>query len=442
MSSLKRRLSLGLTFTLSLLLLLQWALISLAIERVTETQLLERLESETEGLLASTEIGPDNTLELNALRLSSLYQRPFSGHYFVVCTELYCKQSRSLWDELLPVDRLSSGQARQSTVDGPHDERLFTLSRGFYKQDHNITILVAQNISALDDDIFQFQMLYSLASAIGLVLILMVQWLIVGKALQPLSRIQQQLSRLRRGETQKIDAEGPEEIQPMIEELNRLLNATARKTQRSRVALGNLAHALKTRLTLLNQTAEHSALKQFPAIQASLNRVSHDMGQTIERELKRARLLGSPLPGQKVDLEQEIAELSRTLQLLYRDKSPIIDWDIAADAWFAGDREDLLEMLGNLLDNACKWCRKRMYIKVFEQQKHCCFVVEDDGKGCAEDKLSHLTQRGFRADESVPGSGLGLAIVHDIVDSYDGEILFGQSAMGGLKVEVKLPQVL
>src|SRR5690554_467836 len=442
MSSLKRRLSLGLTFTLSLLLLLQWALISLVIERVTETQLLERLESETEGLLASIEVGPDNTFELNALRLSSLYQRPFSGHYFVVCTELYCKQSRSLWDESLTVDRLSSGQARQSTLAGPHDERLFTLSRGFYKQGHTITILVAQNISALDEDIFQFQMLYSLASAIGLVLILVVQWLIVGKALQPLGRIQKQLSRLRRGETQKIDAEGPEEIQPMIEELNRLLNAMTRKTQRSRAALGNLAHALKTRLTLLNQTAEHNALKQLPAIQTSLNQVSHDMGQTIERELKRARLLGSPMPGQKVDLEQEISELSRTLQLLYRDKSPIIDWDIASDLLFVGDREDLLEMLGNLLENACKWCRKRVYIKVFEQQENCYFVIEDDGKGCAQSTLSQLTQRGFRADESVPGSGLGLAIVYDIVDSYSGEMQFGQSPMGGLKVEVKLPQTV
>ncbi len=441
MISLKRRLSLGLTLTLSLLIFLQWALITLVIERVTETQLLERLESESEGLLASIEISPDGTFELNSLRLSSLYQRPFSGHYYVVCTEQSCKQSRSLWDESLDIERLPSGQKSQSSIDGPNDERLFTLQRGYYKQGHGLTITVAQNISALDEDIFQFQMLYSLVSAIGLALLLFIQWLIVGKALQPLQQIQQQLSRLRQGETAKIDAQGPAEIQPMIEELNRLLNTMTRKTQRSRVALGNLAHALKTRLSLLNQTAERETLKDLPEIQNSLNQVSKDMGQIIERELKRARLLGSPMPGQKVELEQEVTELSRTLQLLYRDKSPIIDWEIEPGLLFIGDREDLLEMLGNLLDNACKWCRKRVNIQVY-QNHYCCFVVEDDGAGCDDGELSQLAQRGYRADESVAGSGLGLAIVADIVESYSGEMLFSRSSMGGLKVEVRLPLIV
>lgn len=441
MISLKRRLSLGLTFTLSLLILLQWALITLVIERVTETQLLERLESESEGLLASIEIYPDGSFDLNSLRLSSLYQRPFSGHYFVVCTEQSCKQSRSLWDESINIDQLPSGRKLQSSMVGPNDERLFTLHRGYFKQDHSLTIMVAQNISELHEDIFQFQMLYSLVSAIGLALLLFIQWLIVGKALQPLQNIQKQLSRLRKGETTKIDAQGPAEIQPMIEELNRLLNTMTRKTQRSRAALGNLAHALKTRLTLLNQTAEHASLKNLPEIQVSLNQVSRDMGQVIERELKRARLLGSPMPGQKVELEHEIAELSRTLQLLYREKSPIIDWEIEPGLLFFGDREDLLEMLGNLLENACKWCRKRVYISVYQNQ-NCCFVVEDDGIGCVESELSQLVQRGFRADESVPGSGLGLAIVADIVESYSGEMLFSRSSMGGLKVEVRLPLII
>ncbi|AFI83263.1 ATP-binding protein [Methylophaga nitratireducenticrescens] len=437
MNSLKRRLSIGLTFTLSLLILLQWALITLVIERVTETQLLERLENESEGLLASVEVNPDGSFYLSSLRLSSLYQRPFSGHYYVVCSVASCKQSRSLWDESLKIEQLSSGQKIQSLLNGPNEERLFSLQRGYFKQGHSLTIMVGQNISELEEDIFQFQMLYSLVSAIGLFVLLLIQWLIVGKALQPLQHIQQQLSRLRRGETEAIEAQGPEEIQPMVEELNRLLKTMTRKTHRSRAALGNLAHALKTRLTLLNQTAESSELKGMPETQNALHQVSQHMEQIIERELKRARLLGASMPGKKVDLEQEIAEISRTLQLLYRDKSPIIDWEIEAGLLFFGDREDLLEMLGNLLENACKWCRKRINIHVYQNQ-YCCFVVEDDGQGCDESKMSQLPQRGFRADESVPGSGLGLAIVSDIVESYGGEIRFSQSSMGGLKVEVRL----
>jgi len=147
------------------------------------------------------------------------------------------------------------------------------------------------------------------------------------------------------------------------------------------------------------------------------------------------------MPGQKVELEQEVTELSRTLQLLYRDKSPIIDWEIEPGLLFIGDREDLLEMLGNLLDNACKWCRKRVNIQVY-QNHYCCFVVEDDGAGCDDGELSQLAQRGYRADESVAGSGLGLAIVADIVESYSGEMLFSRSSMGGLKVEVRLPLIV
>ncbi len=164
------------------------------------------------------------------------------------------------------------------------------------------------------------------------------------------------------------------------------------------------------------------------------------MRRIVERELKRARLAGSAMPGQRVDLNAEIDALVRTLGQLYADKAPRITSAIAPGATFAGDREDLLELLGNLLDNACKWCTERVSLTV-SHAECVAFVVEDDGPGCAPDAIDELTARGYRADESKPGSGLGLAIVRDIVDSYDGSLQFGRSAaLGGLRVEVRLPR--
>ena len=129
-----------------------------------------------------------------------------------------------------------------------------------------------------------------------------------------------------------------------------------------------------------------------------------------------------------------------TLQLLHADKTLLIDWLIDPKVQFAGDREDLLELLGNLLDNACKWCQRRIEINVSQHAEVCQIILEDDGPGCAEADLQKLTRRGFRADESTPGSGLGLAIVFDIVDSYHGDLQFTHSThLGGLRVCVQLP---
>ncbi|MDX1573323.1 MAG: sensor histidine kinase [Methylophaga sp.] len=440
MNSLKRRLTLGLTITLSILLILQWALISIAFEQLTKAQLTERLNSESESLLGHLEIDIDGKLSLNGQVLSSLYQRPFSGRYYLVCSEQDCLQSRSLWDEQLDIDKLAQGQQQQMYLAGPQGKKLFALVNGYSKRGESLTIAIAEDIEPLREDRQHFQWLFTLVSAIGLLLLLIVQWLLVSKAMSPLAKIRQQLLRLNRGEAEQISDKGPEEIQPMIAALNQLLSTMTRKTQRSRLALGNLAHALKNRLSLLNQTADEPVLSAHPAFRSNLKGITTELQQIIERELKRARLLGAPLPGQRVDLEQTIAELSNTLQLLHTEKSLLIDWQIEPSLSFAGDREDLLELLGNLLDNACKWCHKRIEINIFTLANGCRIVIEDDGPGCDKADLEKLIQRGFRADESTPGSGLGLAIVYDIVDSYKGTLNFAQSThLGGLKVSITLP---
>ncbi|MDT8310280.1 MAG: sensor histidine kinase [Methylophaga sp.] len=440
MASLKRRLTLGLTATLSILLILQWALLSIAIDQLTKSQLIEHLQSESESLLGLLEISADGRLSLDGQVLSSLYQRPFSGRYYQVCSQQKCLQSRSLWDEQLGIENLAQGQQQQMYLAGPQDEKLFALVNGYNKRGVNLTVVIAEDIQPLRKDRQHFQWLFTIVSGIGLLLLLIVQWLLVSKAMSPLAKIRQQLLRLNRGEAEQISGDGPEEIQPMIAALNQLLSTMTRKTQRSRLALGNLAHALKNRLSLLNQTADEPALRAHPEIRNQLQNTTAELQNIIERELKRARLLGAPLPGQRVDLQQTIAELSNTLRLLHASKSLLIDWQVDPHVQFAGDREDLLELLGNLLDNACKWCQQRIEISVESHAGSCLITIEDDGPGCARTDLKKLTRRGFRVDESTPGSGLGLAIAYDIVDSYHGTLHFADSVkLGGLSVSAKLP---
>lgn len=441
MVSLKGRLSLGLTLSLITLLLLQWLIASVAIKRLTEEQLVTRLAHDAESLLAGVEFAADGTLTLDPLRLSAVYQRPYSGHYFAVGADAGWQFSRSFWDTTLDLPRLPSGADTRIRTAGPERQQLLVLALGFNKQDRNLTIAVAEDLSPLLAGLRWFQWIYGLVSAAVLVALLLIQHLIVTQSLRPLEAVRESMHRLERGEAPRIEAAGPSEIAPLIEQLNRLLTNMGSRTRRSREALGNLAHALKTRLAVLGQAGERPELVAHPQLRAAIRDSTEAIRRIVERELKRARLMGEALPGKRVNLADEVSLLTQTLKVLHADKTPAINARIAEDARFLGDREDLLELLGNLLDNACKWCRGQVSLTVTNGDG-CGFVVEDDGPGCATAELEALTQRGFRADESIPGSGLGLAIVKDIVESYGGTLRFGRSAiLGGLQVQVRLPDL-
>lgn len=219
----------------------------------------------------------------------------------------------------------------------------------------------------------------------GFLLLLFVQWGLIHHSLKPLKVIRQQLQKLGRGEAEQIRADVPDEVMPVVDELNRSLATLTRKTQRSRQALGNLAHALKSKLTLFNQVAENQQLDQDS--RTAIYHGSESMRQVIERELKRARLLGAPLPSQRVDLPSEVNDLSDTLQRIYTDKRLQIQINIEEHTRFAGDREDLLEMLGNVLDNAAKWAEKQLKIQIY-QDNGVVFDIADDGPGCPPETLT------------------------------------------------------
>jgi signal transduction histidine kinase len=437
MASLKGRLTWGLMLSLIVLLTLQWAVVTYAINKLTETQLIQRLQRDGETLLAGTHFDADGQLTLYSRHLSAIYQRPFSGHYYVIISDQQRQISRSLWDADLNIKALEAGEQASIYLQGPEQQPLLVVTHGYHKQQRPITIAIGENLTSLHDSMTRFQIIYALVSLAGLIALLIIQRLIVANALQPLGSIQESIVKLGRGEVSQIEANGPAEVAPLIEELNRLLVTMQDKSRRSRESLGNLAHALKTKLTLLNQAAEHPELNTQPEIRRNIYAATDAISQSIERELKRARLIGDTYPMRKVDLKTEIAKLAHSLHQMYADKSVNITWEITENTQFHGDQEDLLEMLGNLLDNACKWCRRNVSLTVSGTDS-AVFIIEDDGPGCAESELNLLTRRGFRADESKPGSGLGLAIVYDIVSSYGAYLTFGRSAaLGGLRAEVQ-----
>jgi signal transduction histidine kinase len=330
---------------------------------------------------------------------------------------------------------VGSGRLRER---GPEQQPLLLVARGYRKEGRPVTVAVAEDLTDLTTGLRRLQVTYGAVSGAGLILLLLVQRLIVGLAFRPLARVRASLGRLERGEATRLDASGPSEVTPLIAELNRLLSAMVVRSRRSRDALGNLAHALKTRLAVLGQISDLPELEAHPGVRGTIEDSTEGMRRIVERELRRARLMGDGPPGRRVEVADEVRRLCETLQGLYRDKSPTITVDVAPGVRFPGDREDLLELLGNLLDNACQWCRTQVRVAARDAEGPV-FVVEDDGPGCPVEELGALARRGFRADESRPGSGLGLAIVRDIVEGYGGTLAFGHSAsLGGLRVEARL----
>ncbi len=437
--SLNSRLSWGLALSLVVLLTVQWVIASYAIRHLTENQVANRLVQDSESLLAGLRFDENGQLQIDTRRISTVYQRPFSGHYFVISSAGEKYVSRSLWDKDLLVPEINAGVEIRLSIEGPEKQNLLSVTSGYLKQDRLVGITVAEDLKVFNAGLRQFQWLYGAVSVFILLILLLLQHWIVRSELKPLQSLRSSMGRLERGETDRVEMTGPAEIAPVIAELNRLLVTMSNRARRSREALGNLAHALKTRLAVLQQLTERPEIMALPEVRQPLGESTEAMRRIVERELKRARLIGDALPGQRVNLQEEIGLLVQTLQLMHAGQPRDIVWHVDQGAQFTGDQEDLLELLGNLLDNAFKWSRKRISLTVMNRDG-VVFRIEDDGPGCEAGELDQLTRRGFRADESKPGSGLGLAIVRDIVESYSGELVLERSSvLGGLALEVRLP---
>jgi signal transduction histidine kinase len=437
-ASIQGRLGWGLLVALIALFAVQWIAASAAMRRTAEQYMLARMDHDAESLLAAVTLAPAGKPDVAAERVGMVYSRPFSGHYFTVQAGAHRLRSRSLWDQDLPPLSAARGESYSARTAGPQGQPLLLLVQGFERRGQPVTIVVAENLSPLLEELSALHWRYGALSLAVLAALIAIQRRIVRSSLRPLEDARNALLQLQRGETARIDTAAPSEVQPLVDALNRLLALMEARLKRSRHALGNLSHALTGQLSLLMQAVDE--LRAQPAVHERLSGPLSAIGRLMERELRRARLAGGSAAGRPLNLRAEVQLMLETLSAIYRERGLSFECAVPAQLQVLADREDLQELLGNLLDNAAKWARSRVRVSAHVGDASIALRVEDDGPGCPPEQLSGLTARGARADESVPGSGLGLSIAGDIAEEYGSALrLAGSSALGGFLAEVELP---
>jgi len=430
--SLRSRLILGATLWLVLALALGGWVLGNAFRNAVEASFHERLRAHLRALVAVVEIGPNDTVGIGRPVGEPRFDQPYSGWYWQVSDgETVRARSRSLWDFALPV----SSPAAEGVVlfrrdIGPRGEALETAERDliFPDSDRLLHLAVSASRSELDGEVRAFNLLLTLAlGGLGLGLIVAVA-LQVGYGLRPLGQLAQALDTLRqRGG--RLDGNYPREVAPLVAAMNEVLDHDERMIARARTHVGNLAHGLKTPLAVIE--AELGATQPDRAVlSGQIARVN----RLIDVHLSRARAEAAPSGSlaARVAVAEVAAEIKAALVRIHAGRDLSIELDCAATALAPIARDDLAEILGNLMDNACKWAKQR--VRVVADTTSLC--VEDDGRGLSPEESELATQRGARLDESAPGSGLGLAIVADLAGLSGLDMKFGRSDWGGLKVSL------
>jgi signal transduction histidine kinase len=259
-------------------------------------------------------------------------------------------------------------------------------------------------------------------------------------SLAPLGRLRERIAALRAGRARRVDGRYPTEVQPLVDDLNALLAEREARVARARAKAGDLAHGLKTPLAVLAQEAERARARGASEHAATLAEQVERMRRQVEYHLAQARAEGAGVdPSARCSVRDCAEGLVRTLDRLHAERGVTIRIDVAPEHVVRCDREDLEEMLGNLLDNACKWARSKVSLTSRVDGGAVVLAVDDDGAGLDPSLRDAVLQRGVRADEAAPGSGLGLAIVRDLVALHGGAITLGGSPAGGLHAELSLP---
>jgi len=439
MISLRQRLNRGLAVILCLIFVTQWLAADWVIRAVAEKQMTTRLMEDATTLMDTITLDAYGQLSPESIHMGSEYKLAFSGHYYVVQVGDQLYLSPSLQNQPLALPPLLPGQTKiYHLANGPQQQPLLTLAQGFEKAGYRIGISISEDLSSVDHDITSIRLAYFGLTMLLLCCAIALQSSDIKRSLQPLANVGRELDNITTGKQQQITVDVPAEIKLLVKEVNRLLTLVVRRLQQSRTAIGNLAHALKPSLALLFRVAEHPAFNDYPELRQQLQTQTDSIHRAIERELKRARIAGNQQASMAFNPHAELTTLAQLLQTIYADKQLEINVS-APDVLVHFDREDMLGMIGNLLDNACKWATHTINVDITFAQT-LTIAVADDGPGCDGLDAQLVTQRGLRLDESIPGHGLGLAIVQDIAEFYEGELQISRSlTLGGFLATIRLP---
>lgn len=449
--SLSRRLVLlALGWSLALLIVTGVAL-SLFFHQASISRFDQQLSDTAEALYAGSTIEDGQPVAPPLTDARAL--RAYSGKYweigeFDAAGKLRpIARSRSLWDSVMQApDDLSArlrrqpGESVRYDAIGPAMEpvRALAMMGQLPGRDAPVVFMAAEDRRPIDRDVGRFALTTAVTLALlgaGLAAAVFLQ---VRVGLGPLFAMGREVAAVRQGKAQRLARHYPVELAPLAGELNALLDHNQEVVERQRTHVGNLAHALKTPISVMLAEAE----QQPGALAGVVSRQAQAMRDHVEHHLRRARAAARTTgSGERTTVAEVLDELSRTLERIHRDKV-VIEWDAPDELDFAGERQDLQEMAGNVMENACKWASGRVRASTVEgaDPRWFSLVVEDDGPGLPPDQRDAVLRRGERLDENAPGSGLGLSIVDELARAYGGGIILSDSVLGGLKIVLKLPR--
>lgn len=418
-----------------------------------ESQLRNELTVHMNQLSAALEWqGPDSAtggVQLGGRLSDPRFEQPLSGWYWQVSWEdeqgeEFVLQSESLWDESLPLLPMQTAQQWWTAVQAIDDEPLYLLQQRLQLADEQapgLVLSLAAHETVVQAPMARFTTLLVVAFGLMTVGILLAAAFQFHAVMSPLQRLVRQLRAIERGESKQLQGQFPSEVQPLAEAFNRVLSTNAVVLERARAQAGNLAHTMKTPMTVLANAAAEDETELGVLVREQVGQAQ----QQLSIHLARARAIAQVKTfGVRTRVPPVVESVQRVCERIYADKA--LQWQLqlhAEDFYFSGELHDLQEIVGNILDNACKWANRRIH--VYSQplpgnngRLRWELICEDDGPGIAAKQRQQIFKRGVRQDESAPGSGLGLAIVNDLVTVYEGRLQAGRSSLGGLRISLQL----
>ena len=406
------------------------------------------LANHQKQIVAALQIEADDKLSLATAPADPRFSAPNGGLYWQIEQPNGgpTQRSRSLWETvlILPPDTVKDGSPHRHTIIGPNNSTLLGVERavtiGPDSKPRAIRLTVAVDRAEVDKAVGEFrQVLAASLGVLGLALLaaLLVQ---IEVGLRPLARLRTSLQSVHNGSAARVTGAFPSEVQPLIEDMNALLDRERRNNERARERAADLAHGFKTPLAVLSTVSRDLVREGRSSAASEIDTQIGMMGRHVRRELARARTVGSSTIGQQsVEVRPVLAKIVAALNRISTDRSLTWALDVADSTVFSGDENDLLELVGNLADNAAKWATSKVILSAYQSPETLTLQIEDDGPGIPGGAESEILIRGRRLGESSDGSGLGLAIVARIVETYGGEIRIDRSKLSGLRVTVRLP---
>lgn len=430
-------------------------LLAYLFQQALERNFDARLRAILDGLLANVELATDGSPVMSGKIPDPRFTLPLSGWYWQVSPPKHrtlrdLASESSLEKRLLPTETDLQNRGPDGVASFYIKDSNGTQLRGIEQKfklfgGEEFSFLVAGNFDELKDEIRAFQRaLYGVLALLGFGLLLAI-FLQVRVAMKPMQSMQQALSNIRAGKAERLEGEFPYEMQPVADEMNLLILAGTEIIDRARTQVGNLAHALKTPLSVLTNEAQGNKTDFGSKVSEQVQVMRDHVSLYLDRARRAAR---AQTLGAATDVEPVLAALGRTIMRINQDRGVKIDVAVSPGLKFRGETQDLEEMAGNLIDNAAKWSKQAVKISaapiidpIDGTQNWLMITVDDDGPGLPANKRAEAVKRGKRLDETKPGSGLGLSIVTETASMYSGNLVLGDADIGGLRVQLRLPAV-